>query len=187
MELRAQRREFVEMVSAQDAQVKALEAQSDIFKDERRRSREKEEAGAFNNEIRTLLGNVLEIRDEFQISSLENPHISTKIIPNGLEVNHTTDGYRQNDAHLKEIYKALKAGITTLQSTEINARLHMEPRVVETLEEFGKSLSSLEDFRPRLSYITKTRVDKLKISETKKLIDLFLKFSVNANLNDKTP
>ncbi len=43
MELKAQRREFVEMVRAQDAQVSALEAQAEVFRDEQK-SRHQEDA-----------------------------------------------------------------------------------------------------------------------------------------------
>jgi hypothetical protein len=50
MELRAQRREFAEMVRAQDAQVSALQAQARIFEDEKA-SRDEQKAGEVFDEL----------------------------------------------------------------------------------------------------------------------------------------
>ena len=60
MELRAQRQEFSEMVRAQDAQVRALEAQAALFEDEKRHRAEKE--------ISELLASLLDELAEFMSS-----------------------------------------------------------------------------------------------------------------------
>lgn len=74
MELRAQRREFAEMVRAQDAQVKALEAQARIFEDEKKTRDEVKAGEVFEELLQTLrleMKNLSELAVQWQYDNPE--------------------------------------------------------------------------------------------------------------------
>ncbi len=166
LELRAQRLEFKKMVEAQDAQVKALEAQSDIFKDERKRNNEKLANGALNNEIRLLIEDFLTASDDFvKITAAKDGQIEEKIFDFKISVNYTSDGYRENYRSLRMLLKSIRDLYSNISTPDSEFILKKSQAAVESLGGLRESLTSIYMFREKVSFVTIETLNTLNIPD----------------------
>jgi hypothetical protein len=165
MELRAQRREFSEMVRAQDAQVSALNAQAAIFQDEKQR-RDQLEASRVLEE---MLKDCLALINRFRNVSWREPHeldtnsdlhgrimsLRSAAFPDGKLDEHSFHG----------MAKSLEAHHQKLKAFVLEGTLKEKPERPEEIKLAGLSLLEISAFYNLLDRPTQIRVNRWNAGE----------------------
>jgi hypothetical protein len=168
MELRAQRREFAEMVRAQDAQVRALEAQAEIFRDEKV-TRDQALAGRTLNELLDAL------IDHLRSSSLWFSYKDLTSYQGGTVEFFTEQDTRADFLRLVT-YSAL-GGLKAWISYKRSPNVLVEPSPhtdVERLKAAFHICGRIEALNPRMAEDDLVRVERYRIGELGDVISKLL-------------
>lgn len=168
MELRAQRREFSEMVRAQDAQVKALEAQGKLFEDEKRRR----DLDAVRRYIDALLESLHAQITAKDLSSLkvlfssepdENGHVAfanTWTLPS---TRHYKGGL---DRDLREFADAMSYSMFSLRTYDERSKVIQMPEpALNYIKEMSRITKSLFELKSSCDSIDLERLHRLQIDQ----------------------
>lgn len=178
MELRAQRKEFAEMVSAQDAQVRALEAQASIFAHQKavlEQDQAKKELDEHLESVRTLIFDLTQWPLQWEYAT--SKYSSSVFDPTGKIVFIGLDEFDKSENLLRDFERWLRY----LEPRHRTAREHgaiIKKSESKRLIEIRAAITSTLTVFNKLGEDQKVRMSVLKLSNTLDNIEALLRLEI---------
>jgi hypothetical protein len=169
IELRAQRRELAEMVRAQDEQVRALRAQTEIFEDEKRRRDQVE----VRNSLEELLAHLLTLLNQIRYLSWKIDFATglIDIFPHGSDVPEIME------VDLSGLPAQLENTQHRLKMASIDSHLVGKPNLPPQLRQVLQLLGEIGSLKDHADNAMRIRANRWSVAQIASIIETFCRDS----------